>query len=96
MTIGIVATLKILPEKIEHFEKHFTELSKVVLAEEAGCRFYALHRSRTEPNTYKVLEQYDSAEAFAAHGKYPAFQQANVPLKDCVAEAPVIEVFDGV
>ena len=96
MTIGIVATLKIKPDQVDHFETNFLKLAAVVLAEESGCRFYALHRSRSEPNTYKVLEQYEDAEAFAKHGKYPAFKEANIPLKDCIAEPPVIELLDGV
>jgi|SaaInlStandDraft_1057018.scaffolds.fasta_scaffold80772_2 quinol monooxygenase YgiN len=96
MTLGIVAKLVIKADQVEHFETHFLKLAAVVLAEEPGCRFYALHRSRTEDNTYVVLEQYDDEAAFAAHGRYDAFKAANVPLKDCLAAAPSIEVFDGV
>ena len=96
MTIGVVAKLVIKAEQIEHFETHFLKLAAVVLAEESGCRFYALHRSRADDNTFVVLEQYDDEAAFAAHGRYDAFKAANVPLKDCLAEAPSIEVFDGV
>ena len=96
MTLGIVAKLVIKADQVGHFETHFLKLAAVVLAEEPGCRFYALHRSRTEDNTYVVLEQYDDEAAFAAHGRYDAFKAANVPLKDCLAAAPSIEVFDGV
>ena len=51
MTIGVVAKLVIKAEQIEHFETHFLKLAAVVLAEESGCRFYALHRSRADDNT---------------------------------------------
>lgn len=96
MSIGIVAKLVIKADQIAHFEKHFPKLAAVVLAEEPGCRFYALHRSHSEEHTYVVLEQYDDEAAFSAHGRYDAFKAANEPLKDCLAAAPSIEVFDGV
>ena len=96
MALGIVATLQIKPDQISHFETHFLKLAEVVLREESGCRFYALHRSRGAENTYVVLEQYDDEAAFALHGKYEAFKATNVPLKDCLAAAPTVELLDGV
>ena len=96
MALGIVATLQIKPDQISHFETHFLKLAEVVLKEEPGCRLYALHRSRAAENTYVVLEQYDDEAAFALHGKYEAFKMANVPLKDCLAGPPTVELLDGV
>ncbi len=96
MALGIVATLQIKPDQIAHFETHFLKLAEVVLREEPGCRLYALHRSRAAENTYVVLEQYDDEAAFALHGKYEAFKTANVPLKDCLAGPPTVELLDGV
>ena len=96
MALGIVATLQIKPDQIRHFETHFLKLAEVVLTEEPGCRLYTLHRSRAAENTYVVLEQYDDEAAFALHGKYEAFKTANVPLKDCLAGPPTVELLDGV
>lgn len=74
----------------------FTELPQQVLANEEGCVFYALHRSKSDPQTYKVLEQYKTADDLKAHGKADYFISANQKLAGMVAAAPDIEVLDAV
>jgi len=96
MTIGVIATIKVQAGKNKQFEAEFNELARQVLDKEAGCVFYALHRSQTDPQTYKVLEQYQTPEDLEAHGKTAYFQEANTKLGALVAAAPNIEVLDGV
>ena len=66
--IGIVATLKVQDGKGPELEAVFRELAAQVRANEPGNVAYQLTKSRTDPNTYKVLEGYKDAEAVAAHG----------------------------
>ena len=56
--IAVVAILRAKPDKSDEFERLFTELAAQVRANESGNIAYQLCRSRTELNTYKVLELY--------------------------------------
>ena len=82
--------------KNAEFEKVFLSLAEQVRANEPGNIFYILHRSKSQPQVYKVLEQYESAEALDAHGKTDHFREANKVLATLVAAAPEIEVLDTV
>ena len=68
----------------------------MVRANEPGNVFYALHSGPIDPQTYKVMEQYDSSEALDAHGKTDYFREANKRLAGMVAAAPEIEILDAV
>ncbi|WP_439100618.1 putative quinol monooxygenase [Congregibacter sp.] len=96
MAVGVIATLKIQEGKNAEFEKTFLELAEKVRANEAGCNFYELHVSKTDPQEYKVLEQYATAEDLAKHGQTDYFKAANGALASVVAAAPQIEVLDSV
>ena len=56
MAIGIVATIKIKPGTNEAFEAVAKELMAAVRAEEPGNKVYQFCKSRTDPETYVVLE----------------------------------------
>jgi len=58
----VIATLRIQDGKAEEFEAFFTELAGQVRANEPGNLAYQLTKSRSEPNTYKVLEVYKDQE----------------------------------
>ena len=45
---------------------------------------------------YKVMEQYEGAEALEAHGRADYLREANKVLVTLVAAAPEIEVLDTV
>ena len=96
MTIGVIATIKVQEGKNSEFEAEFTKLAEQVLANEEGALFYALHRSQTDSQTYKVLEQYRSQADVEAHGQTDYFKAANKVLAAYVAAAPNIELLDGV
>ena len=66
MTIGIVAKLKVAPGKNAEFEEIFSVLARATRKDEPGNNFYALHKSKTDPQLYVVLENYKDAAAFAA------------------------------
>jgi quinol monooxygenase YgiN len=96
MAIGLVATLTIQEGKNAEFEQAFLALAEQVRLNEPGNIFYLLHRSKTDPQVYKVLEQYHSEEDLAAHGKSAHFIEANKVLGPLVAAAPEMEVLDTV
>ena len=96
MAVGLLATITIQEGKNEEFEEAFLDLTESVRANEPGNVFYALHRSPTDPQVYKVMEQYDSPEALDAHGKTDYFREANTRLAGMVAAAPEIEILDAV
>lgn len=94
--IGVVATLKVQDGKGADLEKVFGDLAAKVKANEAGCIVYQLTKSRTEPNTYKVLELYASEEALKVHGSSDYFRAAGPGIGACLAGRPEIEYLDAV
>lgn len=96
MTIGVVATITIQEGRNAEFERAFLALAEQVRAKEPGNIFYILHRSKTDSQVYKVLEQYHSEADLDAHGKSAHFHEANKALAPLVAAAPEIEVLDTV
>ncbi len=96
MTIAVVATITIQEGKNAEFEQAFLALTEQVRANEPGNIFYILHHSRTDPQIYKVLEQYHTDADLDAHGKSDHFRAANRVLGPLVAAPPQVEVFDAV
>jgi quinol monooxygenase YgiN len=96
MSVGVIATLKIQDGKGPEFEAFFTELARQVRANEPGNLAYQLTKSRTEPNTYKVLEVYKDDEALATHGQTEYFKAAGPKFAGVLAGRPEIERLDGV
>ncbi|MBS0412126.1 MAG: antibiotic biosynthesis monooxygenase [Proteobacteria bacterium] len=94
--IGIVATLKVQDGKGPELEAVFAELAPLVRANEPGNVLYQLTKSRTDPNTYKVLELYKDQEAVAAHGGSAHFKEHSPKMGAVLAGRPDIELLDGV
>lgn len=96
MTIGVIATLRIQEGKAQEFETFFGELQQQVRANEPGNIAYQLTKSRTEPNTYKVLELYKDEDALKHHGGTPYFKAAGPKFMGVLGGAPEVEYLDGV
>ena len=96
MTIGVIATLKIAEGKNEEFESFFGELAKQVRANEPGNLAYQLTKSRTDPQTYKVLELYKDQDALTHHGGTDHFKAAGPKFAGVLGGRPEIEYLDGV
>lgn len=94
--IGVIATIRIQDGKAEEFEAVFRSLAAAVRAGEPGNIFYSLTRSKTEANTYKVLELYADADALKAHGASEHFKASGPAIGACLAGRPEIEYLDGV
>lgn len=96
MSIGVIATLKIQEGKASEFEAFFTELAGQVRANEPGNLAYQLAKSRTEPNTYKVLEIYKDQDALTHHGGTDYFKAAGPKFAAVLGGRPEVEYLDGV
>ena len=96
MSVALVVTLKIQDGKGGDFESFFAELAKQVRANEPGVKTYQLAKSRTEANTYKVLEIYADQAALDHHGGTDYFKAAGPKFGSFLAGAPTMEFLDGV
>ena len=96
MSVGVIATLKIQDGKAAEVEAFFGDLAKQVRANEPGNLAYQLTKSRTEPNTYKVLEVYADQDALTHHGGTDYFKAAGPKFGAVLAGRPEIEYLDGV
>jgi len=94
--IGVIATLKVQPGKGAELEAAFATLAAAVRANEPGNLAYQLCRSRSEPDTYKVLEVYASEDALKSHGASDHFRAAGPALGAVLAGRPEIEYLDGI
>jgi quinol monooxygenase YgiN len=94
--IGIIAVLKTQDGKGPEFEAVFAELAAKVRANEAGAKLYQLTKSRTEPNTYKVLELYADQDALAAHGQTDYFKDLGRKMGAFMDGRPQVEILDSV
>ena len=92
--IGVVATIKIQDGKADEFEQVGKDLMAKVKANEPGCMTYQMYKSRTEDNTYVMMEQYASEDDYKAHGKSEHFRAAGPAMGACLAGMPDIQVFD--
>jgi quinol monooxygenase YgiN len=95
MTIGVIATLKIQDGKNAEFEAFFGDLAKQVRANESGNLAYQLTQSRSDPQTYKVLELYADQDALTHHGGTDYFKAAGPKFGAVLAGRPEVEVLDG-
>jgi quinol monooxygenase YgiN len=94
--LGIVATIKVQDGKGADFETVFGKLAAKVRANEPGNLLYQLTRSRTEANTYKVLELYKDEEALAHHRGTDHFREIGPQMGPFMAGRPEIELLDAV
>lgn len=95
MVVALIATIRVQDGKTAEFEQVFAELATQVRALEPGNLLYQLCRSRTEANTYKVMELYRDEEAMKAHGASDHFKAAGPKLGAVLAGRPELEPLDA-
>lgn len=96
MAIGVIAKLRVQDGKNGEFEALFAKLEQAVNENEEGCKFYALHQSRSDSQLYVVIEQYTDETALEAHRNTDHYKQIGAQLGAFAAAAPEIELFDSV
>ena len=96
MTIGIVAHLKVKDGKQAEFETVFSELQANVKKNEPGALQYEVFKSKKDPTTYVVMEQYRSEDDLAAHRTSPHMAAAGPRLGAVLDGRPQIEILSKV
>jgi quinol monooxygenase YgiN len=89
--IYVVATLSVKPE----MRAELIEAAKTCIAEthkEAGNIAYDMHESVTDPSKMVFVEQWDSAEVLAPHGKREHMRAFGRIAVKCLAAPPKIEI----
>lgn len=87
--IGLIARLKVQEGKGPEFEAAFRPLAaKVTSDEEPGNLLYQLCKSRTDANTYVVMELYADQAAVEAHAKTPHFEALFPKLREYLQPGP--------
>ena len=94
--IAVIATLRVKNGMTQEFESLFGQLATQVRANESGNVAYQLSRSRTEADTYKVLEVYRDEEALDAHRTSEHFKSAGPGLGSVLNGRPDVEVLDAI
>lgn len=94
--LAIVATIRTQPGKGDEFEAVFNRLAAAVRNNEPGNQLYQLARSRTEADTYKVLEIYTDEDAIAAHRATDHFREIGREMGAFMAGRPDVEILDAV
>jgi quinol monooxygenase YgiN len=94
--IAIVATLKIQDGKNAEFEAIANEHTANVKANEPGNLGYSFVKSRTDPNTYKVLELYKDEAAVQAHRDAAHQRDFGGKVGPLMGGRPEIELLDGI
>ncbi len=96
MAVGVIATIPVQAGKTTSSRRSSWNLPRKYLLTSRCCKFYALNRSKIDPQVYKVLESYTDQAALEAHGQTDYFKAANVKLAGLVGGRPDIEYLDGV
>ena len=94
--IAFVFTMRTQDGTGPELEAAFGELAAKVRANERGALLYQLTKSRTQPNTYKVLEMYQDDEALAAHFGSDYMRELGPKLAACFDGEPDVERLDPV
>ena len=96
MATGAIATLKVQDGKDAEFIAAAQEMMAAVRANEPGNKLYQFFKSRKEPNTYVVLEIYESDEAAKAHTKADHFRSLGPKLGANMAGAPDVHYLESI
>jgi quinol monooxygenase YgiN len=87
--IGLIAKLKVQEGKGPEFEKLFKPLSDIVNSDaEPGALLYKLCKSRSDPNTYVVMELYADQAAVEAHSQTKHFTELFPKLRPLLVPGP--------
>ena len=83
----ISGTLSFRKDRLEEAHRQ-ARLIMTRSAAEAGCQTYELSAQITDPLTFRLFEEWESADALAAHFQTPHFQVFAAALPDLVSAAP--------
>jgi quinol monooxygenase YgiN len=86
--VVVVATMRVLPGHVDRLVERFGEIVAATHREE-GCLTYSLHRDRSDPLRFVLIERWRSQEDLDAHFQQP-HMQAVAGLADGLAGPPEV------
>jgi quinol monooxygenase YgiN len=90
--IAVIATLTARPDTADQVAALLEAAAPHCRSDaEPGCLVYQPARSLEDPNVFKVLEVYRSADAIAAHRESPHFQPLKHAFATMLAAPPQVE-----
>lgn len=96
MRVGVIAGLRIKPGMNAGFEAAFRRFQLTVRASESGVIYFALHRSRTDPQSYSVMEQYRDQQGLNEHRQTPHYLAIPATFGEFMAGPPDIREYDAI
>ncbi|MES2627286.1 MAG: putative quinol monooxygenase, partial [Pseudomonadota bacterium] len=96
MAVGVIARLKIIPEKQADFELAFSRFQNTVRSQEKGNVLFALHKSRDVVGDYVVMEEYINDDALVEHRNTEHYKALPERMGEFMAGPPEILVYDSV
>jgi quinol monooxygenase YgiN len=93
--VGGLKVLTVIPGREREFEELFAELRNEMRRHEPGCLLYSLLKSRKEPSSYIVHEQYVDQAALDTHTTSPHGVRYFPRIRALLTHIDV-EYFDGV
>jgi quinol monooxygenase YgiN len=93
VSVVVVATIKPRPEQAQAVREAVLAAIPEVHAED-GCRRYALHEG--QDSSLVMIEEWESPEALAAHGKGEPFTALSRQLEGKLAGAPQLQVLTAI
>jgi quinol monooxygenase YgiN len=94
--IAVIATMRVQDGQGPQFEQEFTAFAAKVRKDEPHIQLYQLTRSRSEPNTYRIMEIYPSQAAVDAHSAYLQKAAPTNNLGRLFSAPPELEFLDCV
>jgi quinol monooxygenase YgiN len=91
--VGGLKVIKVKQGQEREFEKLFKEMRAAIRAHEPGCVYYSLLRSRTDPRSYIVEEQYRDQAAWERH-QSSDYGKIHFPAIRAILESITVEYFD--
>jgi quinol monooxygenase YgiN len=95
MQIGGLKTIVVKEGHEPEFEQLFSDLRAAIRDGEPDCLYYSLLKSRTNPRSYFVEEQYRDEAAFDTHQSSP-HGKIYFPKMRAILESIQVEYFDVV
>lgn len=86
--IYVIATFRLRPGALEPFVEAAYALIDVA-RREAGCVYYDLHASVTDPDRVMCFEQWSSRSAFDQHIETPHLATFSAAIKDLILSSKV-------
>lgn len=96
MTFGMLVTLRVRPGCDAEFCATMSELAALVQASEPNTRVYLPLKVRDQPETYLVMEVYESEAAHDVHLRSPFAQPYFARLADLIAERTSVLSLDPI